>query len=112
MSLDHSLDAKLHLTIGKALAPLREQGVLIIGSGTIVHEFDDAEANISFANIVDHAVTALSSSERFYSSSHKNTSYSNSFSNLCNPKSTKTYTKKKKKKKKPGVATRLLVLYD
>eukprot|EP00026_Physarum_polycephalum_P013783 Phypoly_transcript_14225.p1 GENE.Phypoly_transcript_14225~~Phypoly_transcript_14225.p1 ORF type:complete len:274 (+),score=35.03 Phypoly_transcript_14225:100-921(+) len=64
MSLDHSLDTKLHLKIGKALAPLREQGVLIIGSGSIVHEFDDAEANVSFVDTVDRAVTSLSPSER------------------------------------------------
>lgn len=37
MSLDRSLDADGHLAIGQALAPLRDEGVLIIGSGNIVH---------------------------------------------------------------------------
>lgn len=37
MSLDASLDPALHLAAGRALAPLREQGVLIIGSGMSFH---------------------------------------------------------------------------
>jgi aromatic ring-opening dioxygenase catalytic subunit (LigB family) len=37
MSLDQSLDPELHLSAGKALAPLREEGVLIVGSGMSFH---------------------------------------------------------------------------
>lgn len=37
MSLQHSLDPNLHLAIGRALAPLREQGVLLVGSGMSYH---------------------------------------------------------------------------
>ena len=37
MSLQKSLDSELHLRIGKALAPLRERGVLIVGSGMSYH---------------------------------------------------------------------------
>ncbi len=37
MSLDRSLDPALHIAAGKALAPLREEGVLIIGSGMSFH---------------------------------------------------------------------------
>lgn len=37
LSLLHSLDAAKHLELGQALVPLREQGVLIIGSGASFH---------------------------------------------------------------------------
>ena len=40
MSLVKSLDPAEHIRIGKALAPLREQGVLIVGSGASFHNFD------------------------------------------------------------------------
>jgi len=37
LSLRHDLNANAHLAIGAALAPLREQGVLIVGSGMSYH---------------------------------------------------------------------------
>lgn len=37
VSLDHRLDMAKHIAIGKALAPLREEGILIFGSGSSVH---------------------------------------------------------------------------
>ena len=37
LSLHQSLDPALHLRLGRALAPLREQGVLIVGSGMSYH---------------------------------------------------------------------------
>ncbi|HXC60913.1 MAG TPA: class III extradiol ring-cleavage dioxygenase [Steroidobacteraceae bacterium] len=37
LSLDRGLDAAMHLQLGAALAPLREQGVLLIGAGMSVH---------------------------------------------------------------------------
>ena len=37
MSLDRAMDAPAHFATGRALAPLRERGVLIVGSGNIVH---------------------------------------------------------------------------
>ena len=37
LSLDASLSPEKHLAMGEALAPLREQGVLIIGSGFTTH---------------------------------------------------------------------------
>ena len=37
LSLHHSLDGELHYRIGTMLQPLREEGVLIIGSGSTMH---------------------------------------------------------------------------
>ena len=37
LSLDHSLDPLLHIAVGRALEPLRDEGVLIIGSGMSFH---------------------------------------------------------------------------
>ena len=37
MSLDRTMDAEAHLATGRVLASLRERGVMIVGSGNIVH---------------------------------------------------------------------------
>ena len=37
LSIDRSYDPKLHLKLGRLLAPLRDEGVLIIGSGLSYH---------------------------------------------------------------------------
>ena len=40
LSLLSSLDPKKHIAIGRALAKLRDEDVLIVGSGAIVHNLD------------------------------------------------------------------------
>jgi aromatic ring-opening dioxygenase catalytic subunit (LigB family) len=41
LSLQASLDPELHLALGNALAPLRDHGVLIVGSGMSYHNLAD-----------------------------------------------------------------------
>ena len=38
LSLQHDLDPAAHIVIGKALAPLRDQGIAIVGSGMSFHD--------------------------------------------------------------------------
>jgi len=37
LSIDEARPATFHYDIGRRLAPLREEGVLIVGSGNLVH---------------------------------------------------------------------------
>ena len=59
MSIERQLDPTLHLAAGRALAPLRDRGVLIIGSGMSFHDlraFGDKRATPG-SKIFDHWLT-------------------------------------------------------
>ena len=65
VSLPHDIDAAGALRLGQALAPLRERGVLVVGSGSLthnLHEFrqhiNDPEYAQQFADWVHEAVAA------------------------------------------------------
>lgn len=63
LSLQQSLDPAMHLAIGRALAPLRERGILIVGSGMSYHNLAamfsgrGAEAAASFDAWLGDAVS-------------------------------------------------------
>lgn len=64
LSLDSRLDACEQMSIGAALASLRDEGVLILGSGNVVHnlgllDWSSAEAGFDWAERFDDVVRSV-----------------------------------------------------
>jgi aromatic ring-opening dioxygenase catalytic subunit (LigB family) len=63
LSMRHDLDPGAHIAIGQAIAPLRDEGVLIIGSGNSYHNLREffgargAEASLAFDDWLHATVT-------------------------------------------------------
>jgi aromatic ring-opening dioxygenase catalytic subunit (LigB family) len=65
MSVRRDLDPQAHLEVGAALRPLRDDGVLILGSGSSFHNFGafGSPRAVEFDDWLNH-VTALPDRER------------------------------------------------
>lgn len=67
LSINRNYSPEFHFAVGEALAPLRSQGVLIIGSGSTTHDlsFQSTEAQAKpFVAALHHALTEVSPEER------------------------------------------------
>ena len=57
LSVNYTLDIDQHLKIGNLLKVLRNEGVLILGSGNIVHNLRQASFDLGFDSPYDYTVT-------------------------------------------------------
>src|SRR6202007_536409 len=69
VSLRRDLDAKFHVEVGKALAPLRDEGIVIVGSGMSYHDLrhfraGEGEASAEFDAWLDETLTKCEPPER------------------------------------------------
>jgi aromatic ring-opening dioxygenase catalytic subunit (LigB family) len=70
LSLQQNLDPAFHIAVGRAIAPLRDDGVLIVGSGNSFHNlrafFDgnDSKASAAFDAWLNEAVSGTSADQR------------------------------------------------
>lgn len=69
LSIDSSYDPAFHLRLGRALAPLRKEGILIVGSGLSYHNLREiyaggSEASAQFDAWLQHVMLDLSPHER------------------------------------------------
>eukprot|EP00026_Physarum_polycephalum_P011974 Phypoly_transcript_12227.p1 GENE.Phypoly_transcript_12227~~Phypoly_transcript_12227.p1 ORF type:complete len:279 (+),score=55.45 Phypoly_transcript_12227:262-1098(+) len=65
ISILQSYDPQTHINIGKALAPLRDEGVLIVGSGYATHNFGGAPlAKNQFVDAASDAITNATPEQR------------------------------------------------
>lgn len=70
LSLQQNLDPAFHIAVGKAIAPLRDDGVLIVGSGNSFHNlrsfFDgkDSTAATAFDAWLNDAISGTAPGQR------------------------------------------------
>lgn len=66
VSILASWDPAAHIAIGKALTPLRDENILILGSGFATHNFrpQDVKANIAFVQAVTDSISSTNGAER------------------------------------------------
>jgi len=88
LSLDYTQGAQYHYELAKQLAPLRKKGVLIIGSGNMVHNFAYAQVKNGDFNIPFGHDWAIEANETF-----KKLIAANDFKSLINYQSYSKATK-------------------
>ena len=68
LSIDAQKPIEEHLAIGRALNPLRDQGILIVGSGNVVHnlgmiEWSNTDGGAKWAHVFDDATREIMTSD-------------------------------------------------